>query len=148
MKVNGHLIVNDGDVKNAVDAIFNVAGNVTVATGSNLTVNAMNNATAATGNTTKSWTIGGNLSLNGTATVSIEQMAAASVGGNLTIDKTATATFKYSSYTDVAKNIAINGTFTRVLSSGVATANPAKVWCESYTKGADCNITNGLPEKR
>ncbi len=68
--------------------------------------------------------------------------------GNLTIGKGAIAEFQYSSYTEVGDELSIDGKFTRILSSGVSTANPAKVWCESYSKGGNAEITNGLPETR
>lgn len=70
------------------------------------------------------------------------------MNGTLTIIKDNIAFFGYSSYTDVEDVIAIDGTFTRELSSGTATANPAKVWCEPFTKGSNAKITNGLPETR
>ncbi len=106
--------------------------------------------TAAFGTTDKDLEVTGNVSLAKNAEFKVDTNGRMEVDGNLTIGEDATAEFEYSSYTNVVGIIDIEdgGTFTRILSSGVAGANPAKVWCESYTKGSGAIITNGLPETR
>lgn len=78
----------------------------------------------------------------------VAQFAKTALNANLSIAEGATATFDYATYTNVANNIAINGTFTRVVSTGNQNANPAQVWCATYTRGAKASIPNGLPQTR
>lgn len=78
----------------------------------------------------------------------VAQFAMTDLNANLTIAKDAEATFNYATYTDVAEAININGTFTRVVSSGSNTANPAQVWCNNYVRGSTATIPNGLPQVR
>lgn len=78
----------------------------------------------------------------------VVQFAMVDLNANLTIAKKAEAKFSYATYTDVAQAININGTFTRVVSSGSNTANPAQVWCKTFVKGSAAAIPNGLPQVR
>ncbi len=129
-------------------ATLTVNGDVNMEAGSDsLTVCAKSDK-AANETTTKDLTVTGNVNLKGNVVMELVANGAMAVGGSLTIDGNAEAVFQYSSYTDVANAIGINGTFTRVLSSGVDNANPAKVWCESYTTGSGATFTNGYPEVR
>lgn len=150
IKVDGPITVKAGFMMNETDASVTVAGNVTMAdVATDFTVKPVKNAAAATEKTTPNWVVNGNVILNATSSkLNVTQKAAFDLNGTLTINKGNTAFFGYSSYTDVKDVIAIDGTFTRELSSGTATANPAKVWCESFTKGSNAVITNGLPETR
>lgn len=150
IKVDGPITVKAGFMMNETDASVTVAGNVTMAdAATDFTVKPVKNAAAATEKTTPNWVVNGNVILNATSSkLNVTQKAAFDLNGTLTINKGNTAFFGYSSYTDVKDVIAIDGTFTRELSSGTATANPAKVWCENFTKGSNAVITNGLPETR
>lgn len=78
----------------------------------------------------------------------VAQFAMVDLNANLTIAEKAEAKFSYATYTDVAQAININGTFTRVVSSGSNTANPAQVWCKTYVKGSAAAIPNALPQVR
>lgn len=150
IKVNGPITVKAGFMMNESGASVAVEGDVTmIGAASELAVKPVKNAAAATEKTEPNWTVNGNVILNATSSkLNVTQKAAFDLNGTLTINKGNTAFFGYSSYTDVEDDIAIDGTFTRELSSGTATANPAKVWCESFTKGSNAVITNGLPETR
>lgn len=86
--------------------------------------------------------------VNVNGTFEVAKFAKTDLNANLTIAKNAAATFNYATYTDVAETININGTFTRVVSSGSDTANPAQVWCKKYVKGSTATIPNGLPQVR
>lgn len=86
--------------------------------------------------------------VNVNGTFEVAKFAMTDLNANLTIAKDAKATFNYATYTDVAEAININGTFTRVVSSGNNTANPAQVWCNNYVKGSTAAIPNGLPQVR
>lgn len=86
--------------------------------------------------------------VNVNGTFEVAKFAMTKLNANLTIAKDAKATFNYATYTDVAETININGTFTRVVSSGSDTANPAQVWCKTYVKGSAAAIPNGLPQVR
>ena len=147
VKINGDLTAKAGFVQ--VDgSILNVAGNVTMTNkATDFNVKGAS-ASAATQTTPKDAIIGGDFVLANNSTLKVEKNAAVTLNKDLTIGESASAEFAYSTYTNVAKNIAINGTFIRELSSGVATANPAKVWCESYTTGPKADIVNGFPEER
>lgn len=148
IKIDGNVVANEGTLYNngTASAKVNVAGGLTLNNASSLEIKALNGATAATQWTTPSWTIVEDVVLNGTSTLSVDENAAADIDGNLTIAADASATFAYSSYSDIAKTITNNGTFTRVLSSGSDTANPAEVWCGKWVKNAGSTVVNAGPK--
>lgn len=79
----------------------------------------------------------------------VNTFAKTAMNSNFNIaNKYSSATFNYATYSEIANVLNINGTFTRIVSTGGQTANPAQVWCGSYTKGADADIPNGLPQQR
>ena len=144
----GDVNVAAGEIYNAGGgsaAIVNVGGNVDL-TNAIMTVKALDGAVSATQHTTDSWTVTGNVSLNGTSTMKVNTNAAAEITGNLTIGKGTSALFDYSSYTNVTGTITNDGTFTRVLSSGSDTANPAEVWCGLWVKNAGSTVVNAGPK--
>ncbi len=110
--------------------------------------------TAAFSGTKRDLEVTGNVSLAKDAKLKVAKYGRFEIGkkseniGNLTIGEGAEAEFDYSSYTEVGGDIAIDGKFTRILSSGVSTANPAKVWCHDYTKGSKGETVNAAPETR
>ena len=101
---------------------------------------------ASTSETVDAFIAQNDVNVNGTFDVA--KFVRTDLNNNMTIAKGASATFNYASYTDIAHVLNINGTFTRVVSTGAETANPAQVWVESYTKGANAVIPNGLPQGR
>lgn len=139
--INGTL-----DVESALDLSqiqLTVAEVVTV--DGSMTINPIDSK-AATTESKDAFTAKKDVNVNGE--FAIANFAKAELAANLMIEKGASATFNYATYTNVAQAININGTFLRVVSSGNQSANPAQVWCGSYTKGAGCNIPNGLPQNR
>lgn len=86
---------------------------------------------------------------NSVAKFEVAKFAKTAMNSNFNIaNKYSSATFNYATYSEIANVLNINGTFTRIVSTGGQTANPAQVWCGSYTKGADAVIPNGLPQQR
>ena len=147
-KVNGNVTVNAGSITNNQlnKAQVVVAGNLTL-NNATLNINALGTSTVANQTTAASWIVTKDVVLNEYSKMIVAKGAATDFNGNLSVAENAEATFKYSSYTDVNKKITVNGTFTRELSSGTDTANPAMVWCGSYdTKNG--TIVNGGPQKR
>lgn len=104
------------------------------------------NPSAATTENVDAFTAKSNVTVNDEFTVA--NFARTNMDGNFIINKDGAATFNYATYTDIANVLNINGTFTRVVSTGGNTANPAQVWCASYTKGSNAVIPNGLPQVR
>lgn len=150
-KINGDLIAKAGFVQTMTTgnaAYLTITGNLEMKQNATDFEVQANSTVAATEKTPSDVTIKGNVNLEKNTNFKVAEKAAVSLGANFTIGEGATATFNYSSYTNVQNVIAVNGTFTRILSSGVATANPAKVWCLSYTTGAKAVFTNGYPEMR
>ena len=150
-KINGDLIAKAGFVQTMTTgnaAYLTITGNLEMKQNATDFEVQANSTVAATEKTPSDVTIKGNVNLEKNTNFKVAEKAAVSLGANFTIGEGATATFNYSSYTNVQNVIAVNGTFTRILSSGVATANPAKVWCQSYTTGAKAVFTNGYPEMR
>lgn len=144
-KVGGDMTVNwNAEISNngKTSAVVTVGGDLTLNKKSALTVNALANAAAATELTKESWTVVGNVAVDGESSLEVVEKAAAEIGGDLTVVN-GTAKFGYSSYTDVAGsvNIGADGTFNRVLSSETGgNANPAQVWCAKYTNlGTEVN---------
>lgn len=145
-KIGGDFTVNcAAKICNAGvnSARVEVAGDLTL-TDAILTVEALG-TNAANQLTTKSWIVGGNVVLNESAKMTVEQNAALDVTGGLTINKKndseyAVATFEYSSYSEFGGALVNYGEFNRVLSSGSSEANPAVVWCSAYTNyGTEVN---------
>lgn len=150
-KINGDLIAKAGFVQTMTTgnaAYLTITGNLEMKQNATDFEVQANSTVAATEKTPSDVTIKGNVNLEKNTNFKVAEKAAVSLGANFTIGEGATATFNYSSYTNVQNVIAVNGTFTRILSSGVATANPAKVWCQSYTTGTKAVFTNGYPEMR
>lgn len=143
--ITGTLTVNDGSALDLSRIKLIVNGEVTVDGAMNVkpTV-ASATTTEATG--TIAFTAASDVNVNGTYDVA--QFVRTDLNNNMTIAKGASATFNYASYTDIAHVLNINGTFTRVVSTGAETANPAQVWVESYTRGSNAVIPNGLPQGR
>lgn len=149
--IDGDLIVEKGWVMTqtaGTNVYLTVNGNLEMKKDATDFEIRANSTVAATEKTTKDVTVTGNVILENTGEFRIVEKAAFDLKGDLTIGENAIAKFGYSSYTNVGKCIYVNGTFTRILSSGVATANPAKVWCGSYQSGAKAVFTNGYPEVR
>lgn len=151
-KINGDLIVKSGWAQTvtgrSTQSFLTIAGNLDMKEGATVFAVQANSTVAATEKTASDVTVNGNVNLAKTTKFKVAEKGAVSLGANLTINEDASAIFNYSSYTNVQNVIAVNGTFTRILSSGVATANPAKVWCQSYTTGTKAVFTNGYPEMR
>lgn len=151
-KINGDLIVKSGWAQtvtvSGTQSFLTIAGSVDMKEGATEFAVQANSTVAATEKTASDVTVNGNVNLAKGTKFSVAEKGAVALGANLTIGEGAIAIFNYSSYTNVQNVIAINGTFTRILSSGVATANPAKVWCQSYTTGTKAVFTNGYPEMR
>lgn len=135
-KVNGDVTVNTGIISNngnVYSAQVIVAGNLVMNNDSELEVEFLKGATAATELTTPSWTVNEDVELNGTSTLKVEAKAAVDFNGDLTIAEKASAEFSFDSYSDIAGTITNNGKFNRVLSSKTdSNANPAQVWCTKY----------------
>lgn len=149
--VGGNMKVNAGNVKNngqGFGAIVTVEKDLVLDKASVLTADWLKGATkGAIISTTPSWTVNGNLILNGSSRFNVEQKAAVKVLGNMTITRYATAWFNYNSYTKVGNKIDNNGKFDRVLSTGLGVDyNDAAIYCKEYTKGANGVETNGAPE--
>ena len=86
---------------------------------------------------------------NSVAKFEVAKFAKTAMNSNFNIaNEYSSAIFNYATYSEIANVLNINGTFTRIVSTGGQTANPAQVWCGSYTKGADADIPNGLPQQR
>lgn len=139
--IGGYLTVNDGAVLTLSGIQLTVNGPVT--SNGTFTVNRINTSPASL-ETSAAFTANGGLNIaKGTYAVSEYVRTAAN---SVTIAKDAAATYNVNSYTDITGAITINGTFNRILSSGAGGANPAQVWCGSYTRGTTAVITNGYPQ--
>ena len=139
LTVNKDAVLDLSQIKLAVNGVVTVDGEMNVKP----TVDGAN-TTEADG--TNAFTAASDVNVNGSFDVA--QFVRTDLNNNMTIARNASATFNYASYTDIAHVLNINGTFTRVVSTGAETANPAQVWVESYTKGANAVIPNGLPQGR
>ncbi len=149
IEIDGDLTAKTGSTEVGAQATLTVKGDVNMETGStSLKVNAKSDVAANETTTPKDLTVTGDVNLKGSVEMELVKNGAMQVDGNLTIGEGTTAKFNYSSYTWVASEIGVNGTFTRIVSAGTDTANPAKVWCGSYTTGSGATITNGYPEVR
>lgn len=148
--IDGTMNVNKGSKVELSQIKLTVNEDVTV--NGAMTVNTTN-ANAQTTETVDAFVAKKDVNVNGgesnLASFEVAQYAKTNMDGNFTIaNKYAFATFNYATYSDIANVLNINGKFTRVVSTGAQTANPAQVWCGSYTKGADAVIPNGLPQQR
>ena len=141
--IGGTLTVNKGSELNLSEIKLTVNENVAVNGVMNVKTIVAN---ANTSETSDAFIAQKDVNVNGTFDVA--QFVRTDLNNNMTIAKGASATFNYASYTDIAHVLNINGTFTRVVSTGAETANPAQVWVESYTRGANAVIPNGLPQGR
>lgn len=141
--INGTLTVNK-DSELDIESI-KLTVNDKVAVNGVMNVKPTKNG-ASTSETVDAFIAQNDVNVNGTFDVA--KFVRTDLNNNMTIAKGASATFNYASYTDIAHVLNINGTFTRVVSTGAETANPAQVWVESYTKGANAVIPNGLPQGR
>lgn len=147
-KVNGDVTVNTGIISNngnTYSAQVVIAGNLVMNNSSELEVECMKGATAATEQTTPSWTVNEDVELNGSSSLIVANNAAVKFNGDMTIAEKASAEFNYSSYSEVAGTITNNGTLNRVLSSeSGSNANPAQVWCDAYVNNG--TQVNGAPQ--
>lgn len=149
--INGKLTVEKGTALEISKIQLTVNGVVTV--NGEMTIKSVRTNNAVTTDDVNAFTAKADVNVNGEkdnkALFTVNTFAKTAMNSNFNIaNKYSFATFNYATYSDIANVLNINGTFTRIVSTGGQTANPAQVWCGSYTKGADADIPNGLPQQR
>ena len=149
--INGKLTVEKGTALEISKIQLTVNGVVTV--NGAMTIKSVRTDNAVTTDDVNAFTAKADVNVNGEkddkALFTVNTFAKTAMNSNFNIaNKYSSATFNYATYSEIANVLNINGTFTRIVSTGGQTANPAQVWCGSYTKGADADIPNGLPQQR
>lgn len=149
--IGGKLTVEKGTALEISKIQLTVNGVVSV--NGDMTIVSAQTGTPATTDNVNAFTAKADVNVNGEkdnkASFTVDTYAKTAMNSNLNIaNKYSSATFKYATYSEIANVLNINGTFTRIVSTGGQTANPAQVWCGSYMKGADAVIPNGLPQQR
>lgn len=149
--IGGKLTVEKGTALEISKIQLTVNGVVSV--NGDMTIVSAQTGTPATTDNVNAFTAKADVNVNGEkdnkASFTVDTYAKTAMNSNFNIaNKYSSATFNYATYSEIANVLNINGTFTRIVSTGGQTANPAQVWCGSYTKGADAVIPNGLPQQR
>lgn len=149
--IGGKLTVEKGTALEISKIQLTVNGVVSV--NGDMTIVSAQTGTPATTDNVNAFTAKADVNVNGEkgnkALFTVNTFAKTAMNSNFNIaNKYSSAIFNYATYSEIANVLNINGTFTRIVSTGGQTANPAQVWCGSYTKGADAVIPNGLPQQR
>lgn len=149
--INGKLTVEKGTALEISKIQLTVNEVVTV--NGEMTIKSVRTDNAVTTDDVNAFTAKADVNVNGEkdnkALFTVNTFAKTAMNSNFNIaNKYSSAIFNYATYSEIANVLNINGTFTRIVSTGGQTANPAQVWCGSYTKGADADIPNGLPQQR